>query len=118
MKSWLKLAHWQKKLHSMKIRFSATADADIIESYLYGAERFGLERANRYEIDLRNALNIIADNPRLAAERSEFTPPVRIHHHAKHYIIYRIENDDLLILRLLRDESDLTQHLNNSIYTE
>ena len=59
----------------------------------------------------RECLSILAANPRLGKERPEFSPPVRIHHHAKHYIIYRIEEDALLIVRVLRDESDLTRHL-------
>ena len=53
----------------------------------------------------------MADNPRIANERLEYTPPVRIHHHAKHNIIYLIEEDHILIVRLLRDEVDLTKHL-------
>ena len=95
----------------MKVRFSAQADADIIENYLYGLRTFGPQQAERYERDLRRAVNIIADNPRLAAERPEYRPPVRIHRHAKHYIVYLIETDHILVLRVMRDEADLTKHL-------
>ena len=56
-------------------------------------------------------MDIIADNPRIAPERMEYMPPVRIHHHAKHYIVYLVEDDHILIVRLLRDEMDLTKHL-------
>ena len=95
----------------MKVRFTLKAEEELIQSYLYGCAHFGMAQADRYEADLRKAFDILADNPRLAAERPEYRPPVRIHHHAKHYIIYRIEDDGIRVIRLLRDESDLTRHL-------
>ncbi|MDP7548699.1 MAG: type II toxin-antitoxin system RelE/ParE family toxin, partial [Alphaproteobacteria bacterium] len=48
----------------------------------------------------------MTDNPRIASERLEYAPPVRVHHHAKHYIIHLIEDDHVLIVRVLHDEVD------------
>ena len=95
----------------MKVRFTTQADSDIIECYLYGILNFGQDQADRYEQSLRQAFDIIAANPRIASERHEYEPPLRIHHHAKHYIVYLIEQDHILVLRVLRDEVDLTRHL-------
>ncbi len=95
----------------MKVRFTSRADADIIDCYLYGCRNFGLRRAERYERSLRHAITLIADNPRLAVERPQYRPPVRIHRHAKHHIIYRIETDYVLIVRVLREDVDLGRHL-------
>lgn len=39
--------------------------------------------------------------PSLARERREFDPPVRIHPSAEHLIIYRIEADLILVIRIL-----------------
>ena len=49
--------------------------------------------------------------PNLCPDRDEFNPPVKIHHHRKHLIIYVIENDDILIVRLLHDRMDIQQHM-------
>ena len=95
----------------MEVRFTAQADADLIDCYLYGVTSFGPEQAERYERELRHALSLIADNPRMAPERTEYQPPVRIHHHGKHYIVYVIRDDHLLVVRLLREEVNLRQHL-------
>lgn len=95
----------------MKVKFTERADADIVDCYLYGFSNFGRDQADRYEQGLRNALEIIADNPRIAAERGEYVPPVRIHHHAKHYIVYLYQGAQILIVRVLRDDVDLTKHL-------
>ena len=35
--------------HRMKIRFTAQADTDIVESYLYGFTQFGQRQAEQYE---------------------------------------------------------------------
>lgn len=75
----------------MKIKFTNKADADIIDCYIYGYMNFGKAQAQKYEQDLRYILDIIANNPHIAPERREFNPPVRIHHHAKHFILYVIE---------------------------
>ena len=72
---------------------------------------FGREQADRYEQSLRQVIDIIADNPRIAAERLEYDPPVRVHHHAKHQIIYLIEDTRIFIVRILRDEVDLARTL-------
>jgi len=95
----------------MDVRFTKQADDDVIDSYLYGFLNFGQEQADRYEQSLRHVIGLIAENPRIAHERSEYRPPVRIHHHGKHYIVYLIEADHILIVRVLRDEVDLTRHL-------
>ena len=101
----------RKKPHCMKVRFTAQADTDIIDSYLYGFENFGRDQAERYEKSLHQVIDIIAEFPRIAAKRPEYVPPVRIHHHAKHYIVYLIQDDCILIVRVLRDDVDLTDHL-------
>jgi toxin ParE1/3/4 len=97
----------------MKVRFTRQADADIIESYLYGFQTFGQAQAERYEQGLRHVIGLIADHPRMAAERHDYRPPVRLHHHARHYIVYLIEDDHILVIRILRDDVDLTRHLAN-----
>ncbi len=97
--------------HRMKVRFTQKADTDIIDSYVYGLMNFGREQADRYEQSLRQVIDIIADNPRIAAERLEYDPPVRVHHHAKHQIIYLIEDTRIFIVRILRDEVDLARTL-------
>jgi len=95
----------------MQVRFTELAENDIIDNYLYGLTNFGQIQAEKYEADLRKTIKVIADNPQLANERPEYKPPVRIHHHNKHYIVYLIEDHYILIVRILRDEVDLERQL-------
>jgi toxin ParE1/3/4 len=41
----------------------------------------------------------------------EFEPPVRIHPHKRHLIIYTIETDYIQIVRVLHHRMDVKSHL-------
>jgi toxin ParE1/3/4 len=83
----------------------------LIDFYLYGVTRFGRQQAERYERELRHAISLAAENTRMATERAACRPPVRIHDHGKHYIVYLIRDDHALIVRVLRDGVNLRRHL-------
>lgn len=44
---------------------------------------------------------MIASMPLLARERAEFDPPIRVHHHQSHLVIYTISNNQIDIIRIL-----------------
>ncbi len=85
----------------MTLRLSVEAEQDIIDIYTYGATTFGLAQAERYHADLRSALDIIERTPQIAHERAELSPPVRIHPHRRHLIIYTISEHDVLVIRIV-----------------
>lgn len=95
----------------MSYDLSFEAENDVIEAYVYGFENFGEAQAETYGQGLKECFELIAAHPRLGREHTEFTPPVRIHHHASHYIVYDIRGDDVFIIRVLPDRADLTRHL-------
>ena len=84
----------------MTFRLSSQAEADLINIYLGGVERFGVQQAESYLDRLEHALGLIGDNPAMARLREEITPPVRIHPVEAHIIVYL--NDDTGIVRILR----------------
>ncbi|MFT6658529.1 MAG: toxin ParE1/3/4 [Maritalea sp.] len=48
----------------------------------------------------------IASTSLIARERTEFAPPIHIHPHDRHLIIYAILDDHIAILRLLGGQQD------------
>ncbi len=46
--------------------------------------------------------------PEIARERTEFHPPVRLHPHQAHLIVYQLEDKHLLIIRVLHRRTDWT----------
>lgn len=95
----------------MQIKKTVLADEDLIDIYLYGSQNFGQSQAERYFAEINQAFSFLADNPWVANERPEFVPPVRIHPHGKHLIVYTVEDDFLLIVRVLHQRMDIKQHI-------
>jgi plasmid stabilization system protein ParE len=63
----------------MAFRLSEKAARDVIDIYLYGAREFGVPQAEKYHEGLARIFHFLSDNPLAARERTEFSPPVRIH---------------------------------------
>lgn len=84
----------------MKYRLSDKASLDLDQIYIEGAWQFGEKQADRYSVDLERVFELIAANPKLARERTEFRKPVRAQPHRSHVIIYEIEQDGVFIIRV------------------
>lgn len=88
-------------------RLSAEAREDLIDALIFGLATFGETQALKYRASLERAFDSIAAFPKMARERSEFLPPLRIHHHVSHYIAYTIKDDHVLIVRIVSNDADL-----------
>jgi toxin ParE1/3/4 len=95
----------------MPYRTTRRADQDIIDIYLWGCREFGQTQAERYHAGLAASLDLIADNSRMARERSEFCPPVRLHPYESHMIVYLLDDRGVLIVRVLHGRQDWERHI-------
>jgi len=82
-------------------RLTPAAQSDLEDIWLYTLQQWSIEQADRYSDILEDTFDRLLFMPEMARERPEFDPPVRIHPSAEHLIIYRIERDHLVILRVL-----------------
>jgi len=87
-------------------RLTPAAQKDLEGIWLYSAQTWSAEQANRYADILEEAFGRLLAMPEIARERAEFDPPVRILPSARHLIVYRIENDHLVVLRVLGGKQD------------
>jgi toxin ParE1/3/4 len=78
---------------------------------VHGAASFGIDQAERYHEGMVSVFELLAENPRLARERTEFDPPVRLHPYQAHMIAYIIRDDGLLIIRVLHGRQDWERYL-------
>ena len=91
----------------MAYRLTAKAEEDVIRIYAEGARLFGPEIAEDYHHELISVFDMMAQTPKLARERPEITPPVRIHPHKSHLIIYLVDDEgDVLIIRIRHGHED------------
>ena len=82
-------------------RLTPTAQRDLEDIWLYTAQTWSMAQADRYTDIIEDTFDRLLFMPEMARERLEFDPPVRIHPSAEHLIIYRVEQDQLVILRVL-----------------
>lgn len=82
-------------------RLTPAAETDLEDIWLYTAYTWSVAQADRYTDALERAFETLLAMPEIARERREFSPPVRVHPSAQHVILYRIEDDHLVILRVL-----------------
>lgn len=90
----------------MSYRLSTRADADLIAIYEAGAELFGSAQAESYVAGLRATIMLIAKRPRAYRERREIVPPVRVSRFHAHLVVYELEGDGIVVIRLPHGRSD------------
>lgn len=85
----------------MSFRLTKSARDDLIHIYVESVRMFGVAQAENYQDGLDRIFRILADSPHLARERTELTPPVRIHPSGSHVVVYQIEDTGgILIVRI------------------
>ncbi|MDY6962600.1 MAG: type II toxin-antitoxin system RelE/ParE family toxin [Pseudomonadota bacterium] len=91
----------------MPFSLSVRAEEDIVSIAEEGIRAFGSPVAKRYHDELFAVLELIAENPRLARERHEISPPVRIHPFKAHLVVYRINEDGtVFVIRIRHGHED------------
>ena len=83
------------------------AKADVIRIYAEGSEAFGDDKAEAYYADMARVFGLLGDIPEMGRLRSELTPPMRIHPHGMHVIIYFVDADgNVHIVRVRHSRED------------
>ena len=91
----------------MPFSLSVQAEEDIVSIAQEGIRIFGAPVAKQYHDELFALLELIATNPRMARERHEISPPVRIHPFKAHLVVYRIiEEGSILVIRIRHGHED------------
>ncbi len=67
---------------------------------------FGLAQADAYAAGLAKGLRLIADYPRVGRLRTETTIHVRTQPYKAHIIIYVLEHDEVVVLRVRHARED------------
>jgi toxin ParE1/3/4 len=91
----------------MPFNLSTEAEEDIVSIAEQGIRSFGPQVAKRYYDELFAIFELIASNPRMARERHEISPPVRIHPFKAHLVVYQINDDgSIFVIRIRHAHED------------
>ena len=94
----------------MNYVLSTSAEEDLIQIYIAGAQDFGLKQAQRYHQQLEQSFKFLAENPFAGPESPELRSAIRIHPTGVHIILYTIRADDIFILRVRHGREDWLNH--------
>ena len=70
----------------MRYKLTLEAENDLTDIYVHGFLNFGETQAEKYFAELEDCFAILGNAPLICRERTEFIPPVRIHHHGRHLV--------------------------------
>jgi len=91
----------------MGYRLAKTAAKNPRQIYVEGVRLFGPDQAAHHHAQLGTAFETLAAHPKLARERPEISPPVRVHSCGMHVIIYLAKaSGDILTLRVRHGQED------------
>ena len=95
----------------MTYKLSDAAEADLDGILDYTWTRYGADQAERYYLELRETMALLAGTPLIARERRDLNPPARIHPHGRHLFVYRVRERHILIIRVLHQSMDIEGRL-------
>ena len=92
-------------------RLLPQAENDLEAIWLHSANNWSVDQAHAYVDSLVELFQLLSDNPLMCRERNEFTPPVHIHHHAHHLIVFILSDNGIDIVRVLHESMDIDTQL-------
>lgn len=95
----------------MKYQLSRAVAQDLEDIYLYGFIHFGEVQADNYAETLENQIGIICSNPEIGRMDTRVNPAVRRFESESHVIFYDIDDNHIVIVRILHGATDYVQYL-------
>ena len=91
----------------MAHRLAPEAEADLHELWFYVASASSVEIADRLVDSLTARCFLLAAHPRAGRQRDDLLSGMRIFPVGEYVVLYRVEEDDVLIQRVVRGSRDL-----------
>ena len=89
------------------VGFTLSAFADLSEIDEFSLVQFGEDVGEAYMRGFDRAFSLLRDHPHAGADTPEFGEAYRCLVHQKHRIFYTVENDWVLIVRVLHHARDV-----------
>lgn len=100
-------------MRKLKVVFLEEALYDIEEIWFYTFATWSQEQADRYHLMIMKEIDFIASNPESGKTMDHFRKGYRSSKVKFHYIFYRITSIELEVVRILHENMDIPNRLNN-----
>lgn len=95
---------------SLSLVLSPAAREDLRAIHQHGARQWGKPRSDQYMSSLKNKLWLLLEQPETGKARPELSPDIRSVFVTSHVVFYRIQREQLQIIRVLHGRQDVTRH--------
>ena len=85
----------------MRLRIGAIARADLAAIRRYSVREFGADVADAYFRGFNKAFEVLLAHPLAGTDREDIGPGALIYVHRRHRILYRVEDEMVVIVRVL-----------------
>jgi toxin ParE1/3/4 len=96
----------------ISFKISKEALTDLESLWLYTAENWSVQQADRYYNLILDEIDFIAQNPKAGKEYSHVRKGYYRSKVKSHFIFYRLKEDELQIIRILHQQMDIDARLN------
>jgi toxin ParE1/3/4 len=86
---------------------SPEAGDDLVSIWLYGADEWSAEQADRHLFEIESICDRLLDDPELGRPRDELAAGVRSVLVRPHVVFYRASKTNIEILRVLHQQKDV-----------
>ena len=100
-------------MRKLKIVFFEEAIQDIEEIWFYSFSKWSREQADRYYSLIMKEIDFIATKPESGKTLDHLRKGYRSTKVKSHYIFYRFNSNELDIIRILHENMDIPNRLNN-----
>ena len=94
-----------------RLRVTPQAESDLVGIWLYTCEEWDIAQADKYLDGLEAGMKQLLVHPSLGADYAHVLPGYRrlqIEHHA---VFYKVDDPDVLVVRVLHEEMDAPARL-------
>ena len=94
---------------------SSKAADDIGQIANYTIECHGIGQARHYRDTMTVCFEFLGENPGVGRKIDDILAGYRCFHHQSRVVFYTVDGPDILIVRVLHNRMDVTQHLYSAI---
>lgn len=95
----------------LSLVLSPAARDDLRAIHQYGSRQWGKSRSDEYMSSIKDKLWLLLEQPETGKARPELSPDVRSVSVVSHVIFYRVQREELQVIRILHGRQDVMRHL-------
>ena len=95
----------------LEVVYSDLAEYDLVNIWLYTSEEWSFTQADVYLSQINSGVGHLISSPQLGKDRNDLRKSYRSIQTKHHIVFYKITNNQIQIIRILHESSDIEQRI-------